>query len=159
MADNSATMIPLTIDGVAVQAPAGTTVMEAAETIGVRIPRLCYHPYLSIPGACRVCVVEVEGMNGLVASCSFPVGKDMKVRTTSPRLRRIRRNIVELILDNHPEDCQTCERDGNCELQRQAYALGVRERKFAGAKKHYECDFGSPAVIRKWQRNCPDCAG
>ena len=141
-------MVTLQIDGQEIQVPEGTSIMHAAELVGVRIPRLCYHPYLSIPGSCRVCVVEVEGAPGLAASCSLPVSAGMKVRTTSPRLRQIRRNIVELILDNHPEDCQTCERDGNCELQRLAYSLGVRERKFAGEKKHYESDHLSPSVIR-----------
>lgn len=148
MTETNSSTVNLIIDGVEVAAPADATVMEAAELVGVRIPRLCYHPYLSTPGACRVCVCEVEGMNGMVASCSFPVAEGMNVRTTSPHLRQTRRNIVELILDNHPEDCQTCERDGNCELQRQAYALGVRERLFAGEKKHYDEDCKSPAVMR-----------
>ncbi len=140
--------INLTIDGRAVRVPAGTTIMQAAEKIGVRVPRLCYHPLLSIDGACRICVVEVAGMRKLVASCSYPVTEGMVVRTTTPEIRQIRRDICELLLDNHPEDCQCCERDGNCELQRLAYSLGVRERLFPGEKKHFADDYSSPAVVR-----------
>ncbi len=148
MSEKKNGQVNLIIDGVRVTVPEGTTIMHAAEVVGVKVPRLCYHPYLSTPGACRVCVVEVEGAPGLVASCAFPVAEGMNVRTTSPKLRQIRRNIVELQLDNHPEDCQTCERDGNCELQRLAYQLGVRERKFAGEKKNYKSDYKAPGVIR-----------
>ncbi|HEY3376788.1 MAG TPA: [FeFe] hydrogenase, group A [Armatimonadota bacterium] len=142
------TMVTLTIDERQVQAPAGTSIMTAAEQLGIRIPRLCFHPQLSIDGACRICVVEVEGMRKLVTSCSYPVAEGMTVRTTTPEIRQIRRDICELLLDNHPEDCQTCERDGNCELQRLAYSLGVRERLFSGEKKHFVDDHSSPAVIR-----------
>ncbi len=140
--------INLTIDGKNVSVPEGTTILQAAEKIGVKIPRLCYHPLLSIEGACRVCVVEVEGMKPLVASCAYPVEEGMIVRTITPEIREIRRDIVELILDNHPKDCQTCERDGNCELQDLAYSLGVRERYYEGERKHYELDLSSPSVIR-----------
>lgn len=142
------TSITLTIDGRQLSVPAGTSIMNAAEVIGIRIPRLCYHPQLSIDGACRICVVEVDGMRKLVTSCAHPVAEGMVVRTTTPEIRQIRRDICELLLDNHPEDCQTCERDGNCELQRLAYSLGVRERLFAGEKKHFEDDYSSAAVIR-----------
>jgi iron-only hydrogenase group A len=142
------TTINLTIDNRAIQVPAGTTIMTAAEQINIRIPRLCFHPQLSIDGACRICVVEVDGLRKLVASCSYPVAEGMVVRTATPEIRQIRRDICELLLDNHPEDCQTCERDGNCELQRLAYSLGVRERLFKGEKKHFEDDESAPSVIR-----------
>lgn len=140
--------VNLTIDGKKVSVPEGTTILQAAEKIGIKIPRLCYHPLLSIEGACRVCVVEIEGMRPLVASCAYPVEEGMEVRTITPEIREIRRDIVELILDNHPKDCQTCERDGNCELQDLAYSLGVRERYYEGERKHYELDLSSPSVIR-----------
>ena len=140
--------INLTIDNRPVQVAAGTTIMQAAEKIGIRIPRLCFHPQLSIDGACRICVVEVQGMRKLLASCSYPAEDGMVVRTTTPEIRQIRRDICELLLDNHPEDCQTCERDGNCELQRLAYNLGVRERLFSGEKKHFEDDYSAAAVVR-----------
>ena len=118
--------VSLTIDGVVTKAPATATIMEAADAININIPRLCYHPHLSIAGACRVCLVEVDGMRNPVASCAYPVAEGMKVRTSSTLLRRLRRDVVELILDNHPKECQTCERNGNCELQKLAYEPGIR---------------------------------
>jgi len=141
-------MVNLTIDNKPISVPEGTTIMNAAEQIGVKVPRLCYHPKLSIEGACRVCVVEVEGMRNLVASCAYPVEEGMVVRTITPEIREIRRDIVELLIDNHPMDCQICERDGNCELQDLAYSMGVRERYFKGERKRYEIDKSSVSVIR-----------
>lgn len=126
----------------------GQTLMQALDGLGFKIPRLCYHPKLSIEGACRVCIVEVEGMKNYVASCSFPVQEGIKIKTNTTGLRRARRDIVELILDNHPDDCHTCERDGICELQRLAYAMGIRKRHFEGEKKHYDQDLSSASVIR-----------
>jgi iron-only hydrogenase group A len=140
--------VSLVVDGVMVEAEEGTTLMQAADGIGIRIPRLCYHPQLSTLGACRVCIVDVEGMRNPVAACAYPVAEGMKVRTSSPSLRRLRRDIVELLLDNHPQDCQTCDRDGNCELQNLAYSLGVRERLFAGERKRFPLETSSPAVWR-----------
>ncbi|MFW6414342.1 MAG: NADH-dependent [FeFe] hydrogenase, group A6 [Verrucomicrobiota bacterium] len=140
--------VNLTIDGQSVSVPKGTTVMDAAENIGVHIPRLCYHPDLSLEGACRVCIVEVEGVNFYMASCSVQAWEDMVVRTNSPEIRQARRDIVELLLDNHPRDCQTCERDGNCELQNLAYSLGVRNRHFEGERKHFEIENSGKSVIR-----------
>jgi NADP-reducing hydrogenase subunit HndD len=140
--------VSLVMDGVMVEAEEGTTLMQAADGIGIRIPRLCYHPQLSTLGACRVCIVDVEGMRNPVAACAYPVAEGMKVRTSSPSLRRLRRDIVELLLDNHPQDCQTCDRDGNCELQNLAYSLGVRERLFAGERKRFPLETSSPAVWR-----------
>lgn len=126
----------------------GQTIMQAADHLGYHIPRLCYHPKLSIEGACRVCIVEVEGMKNYAASCACPVRDGMKIRTNTKDLRQTRRDIVELILDNHPEDCHTCERNYNCELQRLAYSMGIRKRHFTGEKKHYDKDLSSEAVIR-----------
>ncbi len=140
--------VTLTIDGHVLTVSEGTTVMQAAEKLAIRIPRLCYHPRLHLEGSCRVCLVEVEGQRNPVASCSFPVYEGMVVHTNTPEIREIRRTIIELLLDNHPEDCQTCERDGNCELQYLAYSAGVRERHYGGVKKHNEQDFSSPSVIR-----------
>lgn len=126
----------------------GQTIMQAADKVGFRIPRLCYHPKLSIEGACRVCIVEVKGMKNYVASCAFPISEGMQVYTNTQEIRKARRDIVELILDNHPQDCHTCERDGICELQRLAYAMGIRKRHFEGERKNYEKDISSPSVVR-----------
>ena len=142
------TMINLTIDDATLVVPAGTTIMKAAEKLGINIPRLCYHPALSLEGACRVCVVQVEGFSHFITSCSQQVWEGMKVQTNSPQIRQARRDILELLLDNHPKDCQTCERDGNCELQRQAYRLGVRERLFEGKRKQYPVDGNGRSVVR-----------
>ena len=140
--------IRLTIDGVEASVPQGSSIMEAADHVGIRVPRLCWHPRLSMQGACRVCIVEVEGLRNLVASCCYPAEEGMVVHTRTPEILQLRRDIVELLLDNHPEDCNTCERDGNCELQRLAYVMGIRERLFAGDRKRYAKDLSSPAVIR-----------
>ncbi|MBU0650355.1 [FeFe] hydrogenase, group A [bacterium] len=141
-------MINIKVDNKDYKVKSGQTIMQALDTLGFKIPRLCYHPKLSIEGACRVCIVEVAGMKNFVASCSFPVSDGMDIKTNTKELRQARRDIVELILDNHPEDCHVCERDGNCELQRLAYAMGIRHRHFEGEKKSYEKDLSSPAVIR-----------
>ena len=140
--------VTLTIDGKEVKVSDDMTIMQAAESIGIRIPRLCYHPDLSIEGSCRVCIVSVEGFNYFMTSCSTKVAQDMKVQTNSPEIRQARRDIVELILDNHPKECQTCERDGRCELQNLAYDLGVRERLFEGKRKEFPIDDSSFSVVR-----------
>ncbi len=141
--------INLTIDGNPIRVPAGTTIMQAAERLGVRVPRLCYHPDLSLAGSCRVCIVEVKDVPYYMASCAVQVWEGMEVQTNSPAIRRARRDIVELLLDNHPTDCQTCERDGNCELQNLAYSLGVRRRHFEGKRKHFDIDVSSSSVVRE----------
>jgi len=142
-------LINLTIDGRRLQVEEGTTILEAARHLGIRIPSLCYHPDLSLPGACRVCIVDVKDMGFYMASCSVQVWEGMEVQTNSPEIREARRDIVELLLDNHPKECQTCERDGNCELQNLAYALGVRERLFEGERKDFPCDDSSYSVVRE----------
>ena len=141
-------MINITIDSEPIQVPAGTTVLKAAEKLGIHIPRLCYHPNLSLEGACRVCVVQVAGFNHFLTACSQEIWEGMEIQTNSPQIRQARRDIVELLLDNHPMDCQTCDRDGNCELQKQAYRLGIRERLFEGKRKHFPIDDSSESVVR-----------
>ncbi len=142
-------MINLTIDGVPVSVPKGTTIMQAAEQkLGVKIPRLCHHPKLSIQGSCRVCVVEVKGVPFYMASCSVQVWEGMEIQTNSPAIRQARRDILELLLDNHPRACLTCVRDGNCELQNLAYTLGVRERLFDGERKRFPIEKSSVSIVR-----------
>ncbi|MFC1760818.1 NADH-dependent [FeFe] hydrogenase, group A6 [Planctomycetota bacterium] len=140
--------IELFIDNNKISVPEGTTIMNAAETLGIKVPRLCYHPHLSLEGACRVCIVEVEGARNFLPACATPVALGMKVKTNSPQIRQARRDIVELILDNHPKECQICERDANCELQDLAYTLGVRNRLFEGVCKEHEIETSSASVIR-----------
>lgn len=126
----------------------GQTIMQALDKIGFHIPRLCYHPKLSVEGACRICIVEVEGSPNYVTSCTTKVTEGMKVRTNTAELRKARRDILELLLDNHPVDCNMCERDGNCELQNLARSIGVKKRHFEGEKKRYGIDLSSPAITR-----------
>lgn len=140
--------VELIVDDTTVSVPEGTTIMEAAETLGIKIPRLCYHPDLSLEGACRVCIVEVEGVDSFLPSCATKAADGMKVKTNSPQIREARRDLVELILDNHPKECQTCDRDANCELQDLAYAMGVRERLFEGRRKDHPKECSSTSVIR-----------
>jgi len=127
--------IPLTIDGQSVTAPAGATVFQAARRAGIDIPHLCYDPALGLEptSSCRLCVVEVEGARGPVPSCSYPAAAGMVVRTDSPRLREVRKIVLELLLSDHPHDCLTCEKSGACALQKYAYDFGVKESRFAGA--------------------------
>ncbi|MEN6457364.1 MAG: NADH-dependent [FeFe] hydrogenase, group A6 [Thermoguttaceae bacterium] len=140
--------ISLKIDDTPIQVDAGTTIMEAAEQLGIRIPRLCYHPDLSLAGSCRVCIVDVKGMGYYMTACSSQVWEGMEVQTNSPEIRQARRDIVELLLDNHNMDCQTCERDGHCELQNLAYAMGVRQRHFEGRRKRFPIEMSSQSVVR-----------
>jgi len=136
------------IDGIPVSVVEGTTIMQAADKINSHIPRLCYHPFLSTEGACRICVVEVEGARNFLPACATAIQEGMVIRTNSPQIRQTRRDLVELLLDNHPRACLTCVRDGNCELQNLAYKLGVRERYFAGERKRHAIENSSVSVIR-----------
>ncbi|MBN1867877.1 iron hydrogenase small subunit [Candidatus Sumerlaeota bacterium] len=140
--------VKLTIDDHELIVPTGTTIMQAAESLGIRIPRLCYHPNLSLQGSCRVCIVDVKEMEYFMTACSVEVWDGMEVQTNSPEIRQARRDIVELLLNNHTKDCQTCERDSRCELQNIAYALGVRQRHFEGERKSFPVDDSSAAVMR-----------
>lgn len=139
-------MVTLTIDGQQVTVPEGSTILEAAEAAGIHIPTLCYLKGVSQTGSCRVCVVEVGGR--LQASCVFPVAEGMEVKTNSPRVRESRRVTVELLLSDHPQECLTCARNGNCELQRLAKELGIREVRFKGERIERPIDTSSPSIVR-----------
>jgi NADH-quinone oxidoreductase subunit G/NADP-reducing hydrogenase subunit HndD len=139
----------LTIDNIPVEVEAGTTILKAAEKAGIHIPTLCYLEGINEIGACRVCVVEVEGARNLMASCVAPVADGMVVKTNSPRVRMARRLNVELLLSNHKMECPTCIRNLNCELQSLAQELGVRQIRFEGKKSEYPIDDSTPAIIRE----------
>lgn len=149
-------MVNITIDNQKIAVPKASTVLEAATSIGIKIPTLCYHPELRVEGACRVCVVEVEGARSLVASCVFPVNEGMVVHTNTAAVREARKMIVELLLANHPADCLSCQRNLNCELQSMAADLGVREIRFSGEKKNYPLDANNPSLVRD-QSKCILC--
>ena len=140
--------ITLTIDGRQVQVAKGSTVLEAARAAGINVPTLCYHPELRPEGACRLCVVEIKGGKSLAAACVMPAANGMEVYTNTPLVREARRIALELLLANHPFECLTCERSGNCELHTLAHDLGVREVRYSGAKRHVPIDDSSPALVR-----------
>ncbi|RKY40335.1 MAG: hydrogenase, partial [Candidatus Makaraimicrobium thalassicum] len=137
------------IDDIEVKVPIGTTILEAAGMINIKIPSLCYHPDLCLAGVCRVCVVEVEGEKTLQASCSYPISGPIKVKTYSSRVRRARKNILYLLLRNHYGECYSCARNNNCELQALAKEYGVTTYKFGHTDKpRYEADLSSYALER-----------
>jgi len=142
------TKIPLKINGLSVDADMGMTILQAAETAGIRIPTMCYLENVSCIGACRVCLCEVEGARNLVAACSTPAVPNMKVKTNSRRVREARKTVVELMLSEHEGDCPTCDRNADCELQALARELGIRENRYEGERTHKEVDLSTPALIR-----------
>ena len=125
-------MINLTIDNIPVTVPAGTTILEAARSAGIKIPSLCFLKEINEIGACRICVVEVKGARSLVASCVYPVNEGMVVFTNTERVRHSRRLTMELILSNHRMDCLTCPRSNNCELRQLAADLGIDTVRYTG---------------------------
>ncbi|MCR4283088.1 MAG: formate dehydrogenase subunit alpha [Bauldia sp.] len=130
------TLVRLTIDGVAVTVPTGTSVMRAAMEIGTKIPKLCSTDMLEAFGSCRLCLIEVEGRTGTPSSCTTPVEPGMVVRTQTERLKRLRRGVMELYISDHPLDCLTCAANGDCELQDMAGAVGLREVRYGYEHKH-----------------------
>ena len=141
-------MIKLTINNTPVEVPKGTTILHAAREIGIKIPTLCHVEGLQTIGACRVCCVEVEGPQNLVAACSMPVSEGMKIRTNTRRVREARKTVVELLLSEHNGECQTCDRNDDCELQQLASELGIREIDFQGEKTRRRIDSSTPALVR-----------
>ena len=141
-------MVRLTINGAPVEVPAGTTILHAARQAGVRIPTLCYVERLQAIGACRVCVVEIEGQMSLAASCSMPVAEGMKVQTNTRRVRQARQLVVELLLSEHDGDCQTCDRREDCELQELSAELGIRTITYSGQRTRKRIDLSTPGLIR-----------
>ncbi len=126
----------------------GETILTVAQREGIQIPTLCYLKGFSPTGSCRVCVVEVEGQRNLIPACAYPVTEGMVVLTNSPRVRRSRKTIVELLIANHPQDCLTCVRNGNCELQDLAAQYGVRDVRYAGEIRGGKIDVASPSIER-----------
>ncbi|MBC8014236.1 MAG: iron hydrogenase small subunit [Sporomusaceae bacterium] len=149
-------MVSITVDGQKIQVAKDSSILEAAQKLGINIPTLCYHPELRPEGNCRVCVVEVEGARSLVASCVYPVNEGMVVRTTTPDVREARKFVVELLLANHPQDCLSCERNLNCELQTMAGDLGIRQVRFEGERKNHPLDNSNPSLVRD-QSKCILC--
>ena len=142
----------ITINGKVCEAVEGQTVLDVAKANGFSIPTLCHLQGLTPTGACRICVVEVEGMRNLVASCSSPATEGMVVKTDSERVLEARRFIVELLVSCHPLDCMTCEQTGECTLQNLAYELGVTGTKMQGQKYDYPIDTSNPFIVRDYNK-------
>ncbi len=132
-----------------IKAEKGETILSALNRNGIIIPTLCRMKEFTPTGACRMCVVEVEGRDRLVTACSQPVEEWMKIKTHSPRVIMARKTIVELLLSNHPDDCLYCDRNLNCELQRLSEELNIRERRIRGKKIKPRLDQSSPAIVRE----------
>lgn len=142
-------MIHLTIDGEAVSVPEGTTILEAAKHLNVHIPTLCHHEDQAVKAVCRICVVEVEGQKLLPAACSTPVTEGMDVKTASPKVIKARKNIMELILARHPQDCLVCSKNGSCELQKVAKDLNMnRPNRYEMQVRDSRFDDSSPSIVR-----------
>ena len=132
-----------------IKAEKGETILSALNRNGIIIPTLCRMKEFTPTGACRMCVVEVEGRERLITACSQPVEEWMKIKTHSPRVITARKTIVELLLSNHPDDCLYCDRNLNCELQRLSEELNIRERRIRGKKIKPRLDQSSPAIVRE----------
>ncbi|MBT9176217.1 MAG: NADP-reducing hydrogenase subunit HndC [Firmicutes bacterium] len=141
-------LIKVTIDGREVEIPEGSPVLQAARAAGVDIPTLCFMEGINEIGACRVCLVELEGGRGLQAACVLPATPGMTVRTNTPAVRKARKMNVELLLSNHPSTCLTCARNTNCELQKLAHDLGVTMIPWVGEKSDWPLDLSNPALFR-----------
>ncbi|WP_448615481.1 NADH-quinone oxidoreductase subunit G [Modestobacter sp. URMC 112] len=149
-----------TIDGFDVAVPKGTLIIRAAEQIGVQIPRFCDHPLLDPIGACRQCLVEVEGQRKPVASCTTPVSPDMVVRTqlTSEVADKSQQGTMELLLVNHPLDCPVCDKGGECPLQNQAMSNGRSESRFTDVKRTYPKPLPISSQVLLDRERCVLCA-
>ena len=150
-------LINLTIDGEKIEVPEGTTILQAASLLNVHIPTLCYHEDQAVKAVCRICVVEVEGQRLLPAACSTPVSEGMVVKTASPKVIEARKNIMELILARHPQDCLNCSKNGSCELQKIARDLNMtRPNRYEQDIRSARFDDSSPSIVRD-MRKCILC--
>jgi len=148
--------VKIEINGRQIDAVQGEMLLHALRRTGIAVPTLCNFEGLTPTGACRVCVVEVEGQRSLVPSCAFPVSAGMKVKTQSDRVVDARRTIIELLLADHPDDCLFCERNGNCQLRELAESFGIRRRRFVGGRDNYPVDSSGESIVRDAEK-CIKC--
>lgn len=148
--------IHLKINGIDVAVPEGYTILQAAKEADIEIPSLCYLKDINCIGSCRVCVVEVKGKKGLVASCVYPVEEGMEVLTNTYNVRKSRKTTIELILSSHRKKCLSCVRGNHCELQKLAFDYEVDEDRFKGEDKVYDIDNASPYIVRD-NNKCIEC--
>jgi NADH-quinone oxidoreductase subunit G/NADP-reducing hydrogenase subunit HndD len=141
-------MTTIRVNNQTVEPKPGETILSVCRRLGIQIPTLCHIEGLPPSGACRMCLVEVEGMPGLVPSCSYPAADGMIVQTHSPLVVKARRTILELLLGSHPDDCLYCVRNNHCELQALAAEMGVRQRRYVGRRERHELDVSGPSIVR-----------
>ncbi len=142
-------MVNVTVNGIAVSVPKGSTILEAARYAGVEIPTLCYLKEINEIGACRICMVEATGARGLVTACVYPVAEGMEIRTNTDRVQKARRTTLELILSTHEKKCLSCVRSGDCELQKLCRDYGVEDNgRYDGFRPQYELDTSTAHLVR-----------
>ena len=149
-------MTKLTIDGVEVEVPPGSALIQACELAGREVPRFCYHERLSIAGNCRMCLVEVEKAPKPIASCGYPVAEGMVVHTDSPMVRQARRGVMEFLLINHPLDCPICDQGGECDLQDQAMGYGRDHSRYHENKRVVKDKYLGP-IVKTIMTRCIQC--
>ncbi|HPO96220.1 MAG TPA: NADH-dependent [FeFe] hydrogenase, group A6 [Elusimicrobiales bacterium] len=136
------------VNGKEVEAKAGDTILNVLKSQSVDVPTLCHMEGKIPSGACRICVVEIEGQANLVPSCSYPITEGMRIKTNSPRVINARKTIIELLLSSHPDDCLYCDKQDSCELLFLARKYGVNEKRFVKTVRNLKPDFSSPSIIR-----------
>jgi NADH-quinone oxidoreductase subunit G len=149
-------MPKLTVNGQAIEVPAGTTVLQACEMAGAEIPRFCYHERLSVAGNCRMCLVEQEKSPKPIASCAMPAADGMVIHTDTPMVKKARQGVMEFLLANHPLDCPICDQGGECDLQDQAMGYGFDRGRFAEAKRAVK-DKNFGPLVKTVMTRCIHC--
>ncbi|HSK39747.1 MAG TPA: 2Fe-2S iron-sulfur cluster-binding protein, partial [Arenibaculum sp.] len=149
-------MPKLTIDGIEIEVEPGTSVLQAAEQLGIEIPRFCYHERLSVPANCRMCLVEMERAPKPVASCAMPCAEGMVIKTDSDLVHKARKGVMEFLLINHPLDCPICDQGGECDLQDQAMGYGFDRSRFAENKRAVKDKYMGP-LIKTIMTRCIHC--
>jgi iron-only hydrogenase group A len=149
-------LVHATIDGIPVQAPAGTSILDAAESVQIRIPQLCKHADLPATAACGICIVKIEGQRRNPRACCTPLEDGMKIVTNDPELVAIRRTVLEMILSRHPNECVTCGRNGTCELQDLAADFGIRDQPFESIVPDLPLDDSARTIVLD-PRKCISC--
>jgi len=144
--------ITVEIDGSKITGPKGSTILDMAKAGGIDIPTLCYDPRLTPYGACRLCLVEVEGARGLLPACYVEATDGMVVSTATEQLERIRKTLVELLVSDHDMECQGCSKSGRCELQQLARRYGITESIFEGERHEYDLHQENPFVMRDYNK-------
>jgi NADH dehydrogenase (ubiquinone) Fe-S protein 1 len=149
-------MIKVFVNNKAVLVPKNTSALEACESIGVAVPRFCYHERLNVAGNCRMCLVEIEKAPKPIASCAFPVAPNMRIFTDTPLVQKARENVLEFLLLNHPLDCPICDQGGECDLQEQTAVFGSDRSRYFYAKRGVE-DKNCGPLVKTIMTRCIHC--